>query len=57
MGGKNVYFLLTPYERGRLQVLPIAFDVRRRVWYDTTASMVRHAAGDPDEPVDWTDRC
>ena len=38
MGGKNVFFLLTPLERGRLQVLPIAYDVRRQTWYDTTAS-------------------
>ncbi|MHC4218236.1 MAG: multiheme c-type cytochrome, partial [Planctomycetota bacterium] len=55
MGGKNVYFLLTPLERGRLQVLPVAYDVREQKWYDTTASMVRHAAGHPDEPVAWTD--
>jgi tetratricopeptide (TPR) repeat protein len=55
MGGKNVYFLLTPRERGRLQVLPVAYDVRERRWYDTTASMVRHAVGRADEPVSWTD--
>ena len=24
MGGKNVYYLLTPMDRGRLQVLPLA---------------------------------
>jgi tetratricopeptide (TPR) repeat protein len=55
MGGKNVYFLLTPRDRGRLQVLPVAYDVNEKRWYDTTASMVRHAAGHPDEPVPWTD--
>jgi len=27
IGGKNVYYLLTPLERGRLQVLPVAFDL------------------------------
>ncbi len=55
MGGKNVFFLLTPMERGRLQVLPIAYDVRRAEWYDTTASMLRHAQGHPDQAVLWTD--
>ena len=54
LGGKNVYFFLTPLDRGRLQVLPVAFDVRRKVWYNTTASMVRHIEG-LDEPLDWKD--
>ncbi len=53
MGGKNVYFFLTPFERGRLQVLPVAFNVRKRLWYDTTASMVRHALDIPDQALDW----
>ena len=29
MGGKNVFYFLTPLERGWLQVLPVAYDVRR----------------------------
>jgi len=32
MGGKNVLYFLTPLDRGRLQVLPVAYDVRRRQW-------------------------
>ena len=44
LGGKNVYFFLTPMERGRLQVLPVAYDAHEKTWYDTTAGMVRHAA-------------
>ena len=55
MGGKNVFYFLTPLDRGRLQVLPVAYDVREKGWYDTTASMVRHAIGHPDDPVDWTE--
>ncbi len=55
MGGKNVYFLLTALDRGRLQVLPVAYDVDDETWYDTTASMVRHAVGHTDEAVDWKD--
>ena len=37
MGGKNVFYFLTPLERGWLQVLPVAYDVRRKEWFDTTA--------------------
>jgi len=56
LGGKNVYYFLTPLERGRLQVLPVAYDVREKKWYDTTASMVRHAGNLKDERLDWKDR-
>lgn len=55
MGGKNVYYLLTPWQRGRLQVLPVAYDVRRKEWYDTAASAVRHFATAADEMLDWRD--
>ena len=53
MGGKNVYYFLTPLERGRLQVLPVAFDVRKKVWFDTTASHIRHFIDRRDQPLDW----
>ena len=56
MGGKNVYYFLTPMERGRLQVLPVAFDVRRREWFDTAYSALRHFTDLTDEALDWTDR-
>jgi tetratricopeptide (TPR) repeat protein len=55
MGGKYVYFFLTPMERGRLQVLPVSFDVKKKMWYDTTASFVRHFVETTDRPVDWKD--
>ncbi len=53
-GGKNVYFFLTPLEKGRLQVMPLGYDVRCKEWYNTTKSMVRMALGD-DEELKWTD--
>ena len=56
LGGKNVYYFLTPTERGRLQTLPVAYDVRRKEWFDTAGSGVRHSPGHPDEPLHWTDR-
>lgn len=55
LGGKNVFFLLTPWEGGRLQVLPLAFDVRKKEWYHATSSMVRHFEDVDDEEIHWTD--
>jgi Tfp pilus assembly protein PilF len=56
MGGKNTYYFLTPMERGRLQVLPLAFDIQKKSWYDMAASGVRmHAEGPADRPIPWTD--
>ncbi|MBN2450599.1 MAG: tetratricopeptide repeat protein [Lentisphaeria bacterium] len=55
LGGKNVYYLLTPLERGRLQVLPLAYDVRREEWFDTTQSMIRHFSEQPDSAIGWRD--
>jgi tetratricopeptide (TPR) repeat protein len=55
MGGKNVYYFLTPYVRGRLQVLPVAYDVGRQEWYDVSASGLRHFADVTEQAVPWTD--
>jgi len=56
MGGKNVYYFLTSLSRGRLQVLPVAYDVHGRKWFDTAASGVRHfGRARPDSPLHWTD--
>lgn len=53
LGGKNVYYFLTPLERGRLQTLPVAYDVRQKQWYDTAASGMRHFPNIPERPVGW----
>jgi hypothetical protein len=42
LGGKNVYYFLTPLEHGHLQVLPLAYDVRAKAWMDSTMSMTMH---------------
>lgn len=55
MGGKNVFYFLTPLERGRLQVLPVAYDVQRNEWFDTAASAMRHFGDQSDEALDWRD--
>ena len=58
MGGKNTYYFLTQMPRGRLQVLPVAYDVQKQTWYDTAASGVRHFPDrrQHDEALPWTDR-
>ncbi len=57
VGGRDVLYLLTPLERGRLQVLPVAWDVGEEAWFDTTASAVRHTGEGPVEgALPWTDR-
>jgi tetratricopeptide (TPR) repeat protein len=54
LGGKNVYYFLTPLKRGRLQTLPVAYDVNRKEWFDTAASGVRHFPGrERERPVHW----
>ncbi len=56
LGGKNVYYFLTPAQRGRLQTLPVAYDVGKKEWFDTAASGVRHFPGmSAGETVHWTD--
>ena len=56
MGGKNAYYFLTSLDRGRLQVLPLAYDVQKKAWYDMAASGVRMHAGRPaDAALPWTD--
>jgi tetratricopeptide (TPR) repeat protein len=56
LGGKNVYYFLTKLDRGRLQVLPVAYDLNRKQWFDTAASAVRHFPDRQDQAVHWTDR-
>ncbi len=54
LGGKNVYYFLTHLARGRLQTLPVAYDVRTKQWFDTAASGVRHFGSEsPEEPINW----
>jgi tetratricopeptide (TPR) repeat protein len=57
LGGKNVYYFLTPFPKGRLQTLPLAYDVKKKVWFDTAASGIRHSPGQtqPGQPVNWRD--
>jgi tetratricopeptide (TPR) repeat protein len=55
LGGKNVFYFLTPLEKGRLQTLPVAYDVRKKEWFDTALSGLRHIPGQMqgEAPVGW----
>jgi tetratricopeptide (TPR) repeat protein len=54
MGGKNVYYFLTPFKKGRLQTLPVAYDVNKKEWFDTAASGMRHfPGGEREQTVNW----
>lgn len=55
MGGKNVFYFLTFLGKGRLQTLPVAYDLRRQEWFDTALSGVRHFPGQQrtDAPIGW----
>ncbi len=56
LGGKNVFYFLTPLETGRLQTLPLAYDVRAGEWFDTAGSGVRHFPDETStEAWHWTD--
>lgn len=56
LGGKNVYYFLTPFDKGRLQTLPVAYDVRRQEWFDTAASGIRHfPGGQAGTQIHWKD--
>jgi tetratricopeptide (TPR) repeat protein len=56
LGGKNVFYFLTSFSKGRLQTLPVAYDVNKKEWFDTAASGMRHfPGGEVGEAVDWRD--
>ncbi|WP_027183694.1 tetratricopeptide repeat protein [Desulfovibrio inopinatus] len=53
IGGKNVFYFLTPLEGGRLQTMPLAYDVRKKEWFDMAGSSVRHFMGSESQPINW----
>lgn len=52
LGGKDVYYFLALVEEKRLQILPLAYDVRTKSWFDITDSGLIHAK---DKHPDWKD--
>jgi len=53
LGGKNVFYFLTPMDKGRLQTLPLAYDVHKKEWFDMAGSGVRHFPTGATPAVNW----
>lgn len=61
LGGKNVYYFLTNFDGGRLQTLPLAFNLQNQLWYNNPESAIRHfpQMGEQettDEALPWKHR-
>ncbi len=57
LGGKNVYYFLTPLEKGKLQTIPLAYDLNIKSWYNNPQSALRHfPEGPSDQALPWRDR-
>ena len=57
LGGKNVYYFLTPLEKGKLQTIPLAYNLNTKIWYNNPQSALRHfPEGPADQALPWRDR-
>lgn len=57
LGGKNVYYFLTPLENGKLQTIPLAYNLNLKSWYNNPQSALRHfPEGPADQALPWKDR-
>ncbi|RIH66751.1 hypothetical protein D1164_03920 [Mariniphaga sediminis] len=58
LGGKNVFTFLAPIEKGKLQTIPLAYDMNRQTWFNYPESAVRHFTDqeEADEALPWKDR-
>ncbi|WP_297091011.1 ammonia-forming cytochrome c nitrite reductase subunit c552 [uncultured Draconibacterium sp.] len=57
MGGHNVYCFLTPFEKGKLQNIPLAYDANRKEWFNYPEAGIRHFGDEypDDEALPWKD--
>lgn len=57
LGGKNVYYFLTSLEKGKLQTIPLAYNLNTKKWYNNPQSALRHfPEGIADQALPWKDR-
>jgi len=57
LGGKNVYYFLTPLDHGKFQTIPLAYNLNLKSWFNYPLSGVRHfPEGPPDQALPWKDR-
>ena len=57
LGGHNVFCFLTPLDKGKLQTIPLAYDMNRETWFNYPESAVRHFVEEEqeDEALPWKD--
>ena len=53
LGGKNILVFLTPLEHGRLQILPLAYHIRKKEWFDNSAGVLPHGMPQRAFQTDW----
>ena len=53
LGGKNILVFLTPIERGRLQILPLAYHVKKKKWFDNSAGVLPHGMPQQAVQTNW----
>ena len=58
LGGRNVFTFLVPLDKGKLQTIPLAYDMNRQSWFNYPESAVRHFvdAEEEDQALPWRDR-
>jgi hypothetical protein len=57
LGGKNVFYFLTALDRGKLQTIPLAYNLNSKTWYNNPQSALRHfPEGPADQALPWKDR-
>ncbi len=57
LGGRNVFTFLVPLDKGKLQTIPLAYDVNRGLWFNYPESAIRHFVDmSEDEALPWKDR-
>ena len=53
LGGKNILVFLTQFEGGRLQILPLAYNIRKKKWFDNTAAALPHGLPQAGAQANW----
>jgi Tfp pilus assembly protein PilF len=56
LGGKNILVFLTPFEKGRLQILPLAYSTVEKKWIDNSAGALPHGMPQASVQPNWKSR-
>ncbi len=56
LGGKNMLIFLTPLEKGRMQILPLAYNIGQKKWFDNSAGSLPHGMPQASGQSNWKSR-